>query len=424
MEIYVVQMGDTINSIAERFGLNVERLMYDNNIESPDQIVQGQALVIAYPKQSHIVQQGDTLQAIADTYNVSTMQILRNNPFLSEREYLYPGESLVISYNTSGTIKTNGYTFPFVSRNTLIKTLPNLTYLSVFNYRILENFDIFTYEDDTELIRISKDYGVIPLLLISILTLQGEPDVNTAYRILLSEEGQLQIIDKLVAIMKNRGYRGINIVINLLNSNNQSLIRNFIERISERLTQENLLLFMTINYNYNQINENIDYSQFSRFVDDMTFIQLKWGRNEEPPGPVSNINTIKTFINQILTYLSPDNISIGKSIIGYDWQLPYVPQVSGIAALRPISALELAFDSNSVIQFDEDSQTPYFTYYQGTLNFPSMHIVWFIDARSINALLVYIKETGIQGSGIWNIMVFNPQFWLLFNSQFNIVKIT
>lgn len=425
MDIYVVQMGDTINSIAERFGFSVERLMYDNNLKSPVQLVQGQALIIAYPKQSHIVHEGDTLQNIADTYNVSTMQILRNNSFLSEREYLYQGESLVISYNTSGNIRTNGYAFPFINHNTLIKTLPNLTCLSIYNYRILENFDIYAYdENDEELIRISEDYSVLPLLLVSILTPQGEPDVETAYRILLDEDGQFLIVEKLVEIMKSKGYRGLNIVFNLLNSSNQTLIRNYMQRISERLVQENLLLFMTIDYSYIQMNDNIDYSQFSSYVDDITFVQLKWGKNEEPPGPVSNINTIKTFVNQALANLSPEKISIGKSIIGYDWQLPYVPQVTSIVALRLTSAYELAFNTNSVIQFDEDSQTPNYTYYQGTLNFPSMHIVWFVDSRSINALLEYNKETGIQGSGIWNIMVFNPQLWLLFNSQFDLIKIT
>lgn len=424
MEIYVVQTGDTINSIAERFGLNVERLMYDNNIKSPDQLVQGQALVIAYPKQSHIVQQGDTLQDIADTYNVSTMQLLRNNPFLSDREYLYPGESLVISYNTVRNITTNGYTFPFVNHDTLIKTLPSLTYLSIFNYRILENLDVFTFYDDSEIIQLSKEYDVIPLLLISILTLQGEPDIETAYKILLSEDNQFQVIENMIVIMKDKAYKGLNIVFNILNSSNQSLIRDFVIRVSERLRQENLLFFISINYSDNQINENINYSQFSMYVDDMIFIQLKWGRNEGPPRPVSNINTIKSFINQVLTNISPEELSIGKSVIGYDWQLPYVPQESSISALGLNSAYELAFDSNSIIQFDENSQTPYFTYYEKELSFPSMHIVWFIDARSINALLEYIKETGIHGSGIWNIMEYNPQFLLLFNSQFDLIKIT
>jgi spore germination protein len=425
MEIYIVQMGDTIYSIAERFGLNVERLMFENNIRYPDQLVIGQALVIAYPKQSHIVQEGDTLQGIAETYNVSILQILRNNPFLSDRKDIYPGESLVISYNTTGSIITNGFTFPFIDRNTLIKTLPNLTYLSIFNYRFLENFDIFVFDDnDAELIRIAKEYEVVPLLLISILTLQGEPDINTAYRILLDENSQYLLIDRIVDIMKNKGYEGINIVINILNSNNQTLVKNFIQKISERFTQENLLLFMTINYDDDQVYDNIDYSQFSEYVDDLTFIQLNWGRNEEPPGPVSNINTIKAFIDQILEYLSPDEISIGKSIIGYDWQIPFVPQVTSIVAISPIAAIELAYESNSVIQFDDYSQTPFFAYFEYGLSFPSMHVVWFIDARSINALLEYIKETGIHGSGIWNIMVYNPQLWLLFNSQFDIVKIT
>ena len=424
MEIYIVQIGDTIDSIAERYGLNVERLIYDNNLRRPVELVEGQALVIVYPKQSHIVQAGDTLQDIADTYNVSMMQILRNNPYLSDREFLYPGETIVISYNTVGNITTNGYTFPFIDYKTLTRTLPCLTYLSIFNYRIQEDFDIFTYGDDTEIIRLSENYSVIPLLLISILTLQGEPDVHTAYNILLNEDGQYQIIEQLVGIMKSRGYRGMNIVINLLNYSNQSLIRDYIRRISERLSQENLLFFLTINYNINLINDNIDYSQFSRYVDSLTFLQMKWGKNEEPPGPVNNINTIKAFMNQILTYLSPENISVGISIIGYDWQLPYIPQETSIIALRPFYAYQLAFDKNSVIQFDEDSQTPYFTYFEYDYNFPSEHIVWFIDARSIDALLQYIKEHRIQGSGIWNIMVFNPQLWLVLNCQFDIIKMT
>lgn len=425
MEIYVVQMGDTINSIADRFGIDVGRLIYDNNLHSPVQLVQGQALVIAYPKQSHLVAQDDTLQSIAATYNVSIIQLLRNNPFLFDRDFLYPGETLVISYYTDGSITTNGYTFPFIDRDTLIKTLPNLTYLSIFNYRILENYDIFTYdENDTELIKLSKEYSVVPLLLISVLTLHGEPDINTAYRIILDEDGQLQIIEKLIEIMKAKGYGGMNIVFDFLNNSNQLLFINYIKRISERLLKENLLLFVTINYYDEQVIEDIDYSQFSRYVDELTFLQLKWGREQGPPGPVSNINDIKAFINKILSYISPEYISIGNPIIGYDWQLPYVPQITSVMALSLNSVYELAYEKNVIIQFDEASQTPYFTYYEETLTFPTMNIVWFVDARSINALLQYIKEVGIQGSGIWNIMVFNPQLWLLFTSQFDLIKLT
>ena len=43
------------------------------------------------------------------------MELLRNNPYLADREYIYPGELMVIKYQDSkvGRITTNGYAYPF-----------------------------------------------------------------------------------------------------------------------------------------------------------------------------------------------------------------------------------------------------------------------------------------------------------------------
>lgn len=46
MDIYVVQNGDTINSIADKFGISVERLISDNGIINPSTLVVGQTIVI------------------------------------------------------------------------------------------------------------------------------------------------------------------------------------------------------------------------------------------------------------------------------------------------------------------------------------------------------------------------------------------
>ena len=69
--------------------LMLKKIMIDNGLDSTNNLVIGQTIVITYPKQTHIVQQGDTLQNIADTYQVTPMQILRNNPYLSDREYFF-----------------------------------------------------------------------------------------------------------------------------------------------------------------------------------------------------------------------------------------------------------------------------------------------------------------------------------------------
>lgn len=55
MEIYVVQQGDTIDSIAQRFGVSATKLFIDNGIIMPNHLVVGQTLVITHPEQVYTV---------------------------------------------------------------------------------------------------------------------------------------------------------------------------------------------------------------------------------------------------------------------------------------------------------------------------------------------------------------------------------
>ena len=428
MEIYVVQQGDDINSIAEKYGITVEKLIQDNGLVYPYNLVIGQTLVIALPKQTHTVQQGDTLQSIADSYNITIMQLIRNNPNLADSQNIYPGESLVISYNTSRSITTNGFAFPFIRQETLIRTLPNLTYLSLLNYTIAENGEIITYYDDTEMVRITKEYGVIPLLLLTIFTPQGEANIELAYNILLNEEYQDILIDEFIDIMKRQGYLGANLIFNFLNENNQTLHQNLVQKVVNRLQPEGFLVFITINYRVQKVDntitvEKINYSYLSVFVDGMIFLNFVWSSDYGPPSPVININNLRAVIDYAASNASPEKIIIGKPVLGYDWQLPYIPNRTTASSLSLNSALDLAYDVGAVIQFDEDSQTPYYYYNEFIFGYPAQHIVWFIDARSIDALVKLIIDYSLAGSGVWNIMVYYQQLWTIINAKFDIVKL-
>ncbi len=427
MEIYVVKEGDTVASIAERFGISAERLVYDNGLPSPDRIIVGQSLIIAFPKQSHVVQEGDTLQGIADLYQISLMQILRNNSFLAGREYIYSGETLIISYNTVRSITANGYVFTFINREILLKVLPNLTYLSVFNYTATDKGNIIQQRDDTEIISTSLEYGVMPLLMVTTLSPTGEPNIEKAFNILLSEEYQNHLIEQLIMIMKSKGYRGINMVLNYLNRNSQPLYLSFVKKVSERLQQEGLLFFVTINYNLEVQNgdvilEPIDYATLSSYVHDIIFLRFLWGNNYNPPAPVSNINHVRQLIEHVVQSVPPQKVMVGNQIFGYDWQLPFIPGRTVATSMTINSVLELAYETGAVIQFDENSKTPFF-YYNQAIVAPVERIVWFVDVRSINSINEMVRELSLTGSGIWNIMFYYPQLWTSINSQFDIIKL-
>ena len=59
MIIHVVKEGETVHSIAESYGVSVDRLALENGISSSANLAVGETLVILFPKILYLVQ-GDS----------------------------------------------------------------------------------------------------------------------------------------------------------------------------------------------------------------------------------------------------------------------------------------------------------------------------------------------------------------------------
>lgn len=99
--IYIVQKGDTLYSIANKFNLTVDKLKELNNLNS-DTLTIGQELIIMEqetpPNQengTYIVQRGDTLYSIAEKFNTTVDELKRLNNLNSNT--LTIGQVLTIS---------------------------------------------------------------------------------------------------------------------------------------------------------------------------------------------------------------------------------------------------------------------------------------------------------------------------------------
>lgn len=422
MDIYVVQPNDKIEDIARQFGVSAEKLIKDNVLKNPDQLVPGQTIVIAYPEQTYMVKDDETLQDISKSFHVPLMQLLRNNPFLSDREP-YPGEVITISYNTIGKLATNGFAYPFIGTDILKKTLPSLTYITVYNYKATETGELLYYYDDSNIIQTAKDYGTVPLMMLTSYSLRGEPNPVAAENILSIYEYQEKFINNIIRVVMLKGYLGINFYFDYISIDNieQHLI--FIRNINKNLKSRKLLFFVTLDPNaVNQLPfESVDSSMIVNYVNNISFLQFIWGINYEPPGPTNSIDEMKAFIDFATTAIPPDKITAGYSLISYNWTLPYIPGLSYANSLSINESLSLAGSTDSTIQFDEDSQAPFFTYYFYAEQ--ERHIVWTIDARSISALVNLIIESGLDGASFWNVMYYYAQLWLVINSQLQVVKL-
>jgi len=187
-------------------------------------------------------------------------------------------------------------------------------------------------------------------------------------------------------------------------------------------------IFLTIDPNVEYVDgvatyAELDYSRLSQLSDGLMFLQYSWGNSTKPPSPVCSIDLLSNFLDYAVKLAFSDIITMGKPLIGFDWELPFIPGKTVAHSLTLNSAITLAIDVGAVIQFDEVSQTPFFVYKSIQIGIPINHIVWFIDIRSINALDNLIDEYNLAGSGVWNVMVFYQQLWSLIISQFDINKL-
>ncbi|HEX3077442.1 MAG TPA: LysM peptidoglycan-binding domain-containing protein [Lachnospiraceae bacterium] len=427
MTIHVVKPGETIQSIADSYGITPARLIQDNGITIPIELVPGQTLVIVMPEITYTVKEGDTLSDIANSYQITIMELYRNNPYLSDRQYIYPGDELIIKYSRKGNMVVHGHTYPFLNKDVLKKTLPYLTYLSIINYTASKEGEIKIYSDDTEVIQLAKEYGVMPLMLLTTLTVQGEPNISLAYEILLNEDFRNRHIDNILVLLKQKGYYGVNISLQYINESNLKLYETFFTSVADRIINEGYLVFVTINPNISYNNNIVQFDKvnltFLNKATNIIFMRYEWATTSNPPGPVFSVNSMDKYLDYATDYLSPDSIVIGMPAFGYNWELPYIPNTSKVSSLDVSRALELAKSVGATIFFDELSQTPYF-YYTVTDTFSlQQHIVWFMDARSIQSLLYLEDYYYLIGTGIWNIAFYNPQLWLLINSQYVIEKV-
>lgn len=80
---YVVQKGDTVTNIAQKFGVTADTVRWQNNIPSKDAIKEGQKLqILPITGIAHTVKKGDTVYSIAKKYDVDP-QVIVNYPFNS-----------------------------------------------------------------------------------------------------------------------------------------------------------------------------------------------------------------------------------------------------------------------------------------------------------------------------------------------------
>jgi len=104
VEYYLVEAGDTITSIAAKFGISIDTILWENKLGPFDYIRPGQKLtILPISGVSHKVKKGETLEKIAKKYNVEPEEIIEFNKLIDasdvavDQVLIIPGGRIIYS---------------------------------------------------------------------------------------------------------------------------------------------------------------------------------------------------------------------------------------------------------------------------------------------------------------------------------------
>lgn len=378
MEIYVVKPGDSVDSIADMYGISPSSIIYNNQLTYPYALALGQALL------------------------------------LSSGEASFPSDPAWV----------NGYAYPFIEPGVLNETLSYLSSLSVFSYGFTTDGDLIPPKlDDTFMIRSALQEGVHPILTLTPFDSEGNFNNFLITTLINDQDVKNNLLSNLLTTIQERDFQGVNIDFEYIRPQDRFAFADFVADVRDRLSPYGYhvsvaLAPKTSDNQKGLLYEGEDYRLVGNVAHSVLLMTYEWGYTYGPPMAVAPINKVRQVVEYAVNRIAPSKIDLGIPNYGYDWTLPFVRGSSQAVTISNQEAVGIAIDAGVAIQFDETAMSPFFQYEKNG----QLHEVWFEDVRSYRAKFSLLPQYGLRGMGYWQIMHFFRPNWLLLKDTFLIQR--
>ncbi|MFD1363596.1 LysM peptidoglycan-binding domain-containing protein [Lentibacillus salinarum] len=469
MQTHVVQSGDTLWQIAQRYGSDINQIVLLNEWDDSDVLVTGQSLVIPEPGREYVVQPGDTLWAIARMFRVTVQELavanriadpsviytgqMLKNPYLLHtvhagefiwgiaQQYgtsveqiiaanqmeapglIFPGQLLRIPEAPGPVIDVNAYMTDLneAGQSKVLRVGNDLTYLSPFMYSFSEE-GLLTELQDQLVLEATEATDIAPLLVVTNFT-KGEFNSDLVASLLRNPDIQEKFMTNLLEKMRTKGYVGVNFDFEYVYPEDRVPYNHFLKRVTARLHPEGFLVTTAVAPKVSAdqeglLYEAIDYEAHGDIVDVVILMTYEWGWAGGRPLAIAPINKVRDVVDYAVSVIPRHKIHMGIPLYARDWQIPWVEGTTA-STMSPKEAVRLAARYGASIQYDDTYQSPFFRY---TDESGQVHEVWFEDARSVQAKLDTVKADGLRGVSYWDLGVPLPQNWPVLQNDFSIRK--
>lgn len=378
MEIYVVQSGDSIDRIARNFTVDVNEIIWINQLIYPYALAVGQALLIP-----------------------------------------------TAGRNERSPLLVGGYAYPFIQDNILEETLGYLSELYIFSYGFTMEGDLLPPQiSEDRMLAKAEQVGVGSVLTLTPFGLDGKFNNQLIHSLVTDSNVKNHLIQQLIQVMQEKGYSGVDVDFEYILAEDRDLFTGFVAELTEIMNARDwrvsvALAPKTSAAQKGLLYEGKDYGGLGSVANQVLLMAYEWGYTYGPNMAVAPINKVREVVEYAVSEIPVNKINLGIPNYGYDWALPYERGVTKARTIGNIEAVELAVRYGVPIRFDEVAQSPYFRYIAEGVE----HEVWFEDVRSMRETFDLVREFSLEGVAYWQIMRLFRANWYLLQSEFEILSV-
>ena len=231
----------------------------------------------------YIVRPGDSLWSIAGRYGTSAEELARINQ-LNDRSRLVPKLALLVPSAETGSrpgIEVNGYAYPNIAQSVLNETLPYLSFLCPFSHHMTAGGELIPIPDSA-MVDAARANSVAPLLTITNLGESGGFSGDIAHAVFTNQQVQDRFFENMFSALHQKPYYGVNFNIEYVYPYDRDSYSQFLRRSSEALHAQGYFLSTAIAPKESDSQEGLlytahDYEAHGRWADRVIIMTYEWG---------------------------------------------------------------------------------------------------------------------------------------------------
>ena len=245
----------------------------------------------------------------------------------------------------------------------------------------------------------NKQFKLVPLFNNG----KGSPDM------LLDKNTRAAAVKNIVKKVTDHDYAGVNIDFELLPPESKDGLTAFIGELSKELKPKKKILSVSVfpkSDGVEELGAAYDYGALSKYADFITIMTYDKHSDSSEAGAIAPYDWVERNIAIALKSIPKEKLTVCIGAYGYDWPVPASAGETEYIGLK--EALQRANQHGAKIQWDNSSQSPFYTY---AADDGTKHEVWFESGSSASRKIALAKKYGLRGVAIWRIGFEDEDYW-------------